>query len=279
MDKLHFLSPSAGESEPVSAPEPAPAPEPAGSEGPARGPDGKFAAKEPAPAASEVVEPAPAPEPPAPAAAPQAAPPDPVHVPLTAHLDEREKRQRAEAELARLKAQQPTAPAFTPPNRDEDPEGFEAYREALIDERLRVQSRDFSRRLAEVAHGKETVQQAHEWGFAKCAADPLFNQKVMQSEDPYELVVSEWQRDQLLSRFSDKAELDAFNAWKAAQANPQSAPPPAAATPAAVTTSITSPTPPPPPPRSLAGASSAGGPATVPVGPGRAYDGAFGPKR
>ena len=40
------------------------------------------------------------------------------------------------------------------------------------------------RRLAEQVHGPELVGQAYEWAVSKCASDPVFNNKMMQSGSP-----------------------------------------------------------------------------------------------
>lgn len=280
MSKLAFLSEPQGSTAEAAPESQSDAVDTPPTEGQPRGPDGKFAPKEPAQpepgadapagAAADTAQPVGDPTPPAPAQ-----PPEPVHAPLTALLDERDKRQRAEAaaataqaELQKLRAQ----PPIPPPSRYEDPEGYEAYRDAEVNQRLRQSELRFSQRLATVKYGDETVQQAHQWGYAKCDADPLLNQRVMASDDPYELIVNEWKWDQARTRIDD---LDGFLAWKAQQADPASAQPAPSAAPALAVP----PAPPKPapqaPPRSIASASSAGGPAVVATGPGNAYDSLF----
>jgi hypothetical protein len=234
-------------------------------EGPARGPDGKFTstvvetAPEPEPAP---VEPAQEPEPVAVAPTPE--PVQPGHVPITAMLEERDKRKALEEQIRQMRAQVPQQAA---PDPYEDPEGFQAYREQIIEQRLFGQALAFSKRLQETIHGRDTVSQAHEWGLARCDADPLFNHRVRTSEDPYEFVVSEWKRDQVLSSLQGD-DLDQFRAWKASQGSAQ---------PQAPVVQVATIPPPVAPPRSLASTPAAGSPkpGEQPVGPGVAFDAVF----
>lgn len=171
--------------------------------------------------------------------------PEPGYVPISAIMDERDKRQAAERELARIRATQvqQTAPAPVPDVFD-DPQGFIQHQEmGRYQDRLY-----FSEQLATVKHGAETVQAAKEWGIEKCASDPLFNQKLLSSQDPVGMAVQEYQREQIASQVSPDA-FKEFQAWKAAQANLATQ---NAAAPAAQTTRVI-------PPRSLASAPSAGG--------------------
>lgn len=179
-------------------------------------------AANPAPEPKQEPTPEPAPEPqPAsqePEPAPQPAPE--LHAPLAALLDEREKRQTAERrarELEEWRAQQEAQARAQPiPDRYEDPEGYEAAQQHAIQAALFEQKREFSKRIAEIQFGAETVQAAHQWGFERCAQDPFFNQKVASSPDPYALVVAEWKREQLLTRV-DPTKLEQFEAWLATQ--------------------------------------------------------------
>lgn len=231
-----------------------------------RGADGKFAPKDPA------TPPAPEPEL---AQEPQAAPlaeaaVPPGFVPLTAL-------QEVRSELQALKAAQerPTRPAQPqyaqqPPDRYEDPEGYEAYRDQQLDERLFTERLNVSERFARTQHGDELVTEAQQWALKKFEADPLFYQRLRQQPDPYGFAVSEYRKDKLFTEFKDD-DFAAFQAWKASQV--QAAPTPAVAAPVASAAPLTPP--PQAPPRSIAGAPSAGGPASVPIGPGQAFDGVF----
>lgn len=167
--------------------------------------------------------------------------PDPQHVPITALLDERDKRKAMEQELERLRAAQAPPQQQAVPDMFDDPEGFAAYQDQKVQAAVYAQNLRFSERLAAKEHGAETFAKAKEWGIAQCDKDPMFNAKVAASDDPYEFVVSEWKREQIASQFNPD-DFAQFQAWKAAQSavQEQTKPPVQA------------------PPRSLASAPSAG---------------------
>lgn len=243
-------------------PEQTPAPE---SEGPARGPDGKFTSQTPEEApepAPEPVEAAPEPEPVAPVQ-PTPEPVQPGHVPITAMLEERDKRKALEEQLRRYQAQAQQQQA---PDPYEDPEGHQAWRDHQIDQRILNERLNFSERLARRDHGAETVDQARTWALERFQADPLYYQKIMSNPDPYDAVVQDFKREQVFSTLQGN-DIDAFLAWKASQG---SAPPPQPVALAAI---------PPPvaPPRSIASVPNAGSskPGEQPVGPGVAFDAVF----
>jgi hypothetical protein len=206
---------------------------------------GRFAPKE---------EPKPA-DPPAPTVQPEAeAPkpqPEPGFVPLAALLDARDKAKAAEERAARLEAQRQQAQPVQVPDMFEDPEGYQAFMGTVIEQRLYGERLAMSERIARLEHGAETLAQAKEWGLAKCDADPYFNQKVRQSQDPYAVVIDEWKRENAAAIPAD--ELEQFRKWKAAQAQLSGQQPPASPAPP-----NPSPAPPAIPPRSLASAPSAG---------------------
>lgn len=244
MDPLEFLDAPEGADEPVATPaaEAEPAEAPAAETPPAevapeeqpRDPAGRFAPK---------------------GETPEAAPAREVSkVPLGELLNEREKRQRAEAELERLRQQ---AQPDTPPDRFEDPEGYEAFQQRKQDARFeqleaaRVNDRlNFSERMARKDHGAETVEQAKKWGLAQGQQNPQFAQTVLRDPDPYEYIVTEYKRAQALSALQDPNTLEQFRQWQAAQA---------AGPPAAVPAASPSTPAPAAPPRSLASMPSAGG--------------------
>lgn len=283
MDKLSFLGeatdPTATQMVPVDPPaEPAPAapqaeapaapvepqPEPA-AKAPQRAPDGKFVASQPA----ETAPIAPAAEAPAATAvvAPPAQPAEPGHVPISALLDEREKRQAMERELATLRAAQPKPAAPEPPDPNLDPAAAQQWQQAQLEQYALNTRLDVSEDLARVKHGDEVVDKAREWTRQRMEASPSFRDEVLSNRNPYEFAVQAFQRDQVISGLTPER-LAAFEAWQAAQASgaPQVQP----ATPPSVPIN-----PAPPPPRSLATESSAGGATHVPSGPGQAFDAAF----
>ena len=162
-------------------------------------------------------------------------------------LDEREKRQAAERQLNELRARQEPPPPPTPD---------EAMRQALYVQNLRS-----SRRFAEREYGKEQIATVHDWAEKRCAEDPIFNQQMLSSEDPYEAAYQAYNREQIVAKVSPDR-LAAFEAWEKAQAEAQAAAP-----------THTPSTAPAPPPRSLATApgNGAAGQPHIPVGEGEAF--------
>ncbi len=266
MDETELASLIGGEGAPApveQAPQdkaPEPAPQPAGDQGatqaaaPSRDDKGRFAPKGETP--------------PAPAAPPSAAsPPEPGHVPLAAMLDEREKRKALEAKLAEVEARQREAAAAR--TAEDLPPEARAAQQRYADN-LRI-----SRKFADKAYGAETMAEVHAWAEARCDADPLFNQKMLTSDDPYEDAYKAWRQDQLLNEVSPD-DLDDYRAWKAQKAAQSQAAVPASP-PAAVQAAASAPAPVRPPPASLAHAPNAGGRGAteVPVGAGEAFKSLF----
>lgn len=204
--------------------------------------DNKAPALEPEP----VQDPAPEPQP-EPIAEPAREPvteqpkPEAQTAPISALLDERDKRKALEAELAqyRAKQQQPQAQVEVPDVLDPE---YPAYINKQIEDRLFDQTVKISHRFAVQQHGEEVTKEAIDWAFAKCDADPIFNQQVKASGDPVGFAVSQYQRDKIVSAVTP-SDFEQFQAWKAAQSAIQE--------PTAVPKA--------PPPRSLASAPSAGG--------------------
>lgn len=243
--ELDFLDGSEEPAEPVRVEEapPAqeqPAAEQAEAQAPAddgdapqpRGPDGKFSSK--------------------------SAKPEPGHVPLSAMLDERDRRKQAEERLRAFESQQQRQPAPQPGS----PEYVEQVRsdvqQQVVNERL-----NFSEKLARKEYGAETVEGAKEWALARFAQNPAYQAEVLSHPDPYEFVVVQFKQQQALSALSDPAKLDAFLAWQATQQNsPGDATPQQPAAPS--------------PPRSLVSAPGAGvKPGHQPVGEGVAFSNLF----
>jgi hypothetical protein len=201
-----------------------------------------------APAEVAPVEPAPTLEPPVVEVPAHAAP---GFVPIGAMLDTRDKLKAAEAELAQFRAaQQAQAQQVQIPDRYEDPDGYEAFQEATIQQRLVNITLNTSERFATKEHGKETVEAAKQWAVQRFNADPLYQRQVLGDADPYERVVTDYKRDQLFSKVTDPSDFDAFLAWKTAQGQLQQQ---------AATTAAPQNPGSPIPPRSLASAPSAGG--------------------
>jgi len=190
----------------------------------------------------EPEEPAPQEQPPE----PEAPKPEPGYVPIGAVLDERDRRKKLEAELEQMRqAQQPAEP-FKMPDMFEDPDGYTAAINQQFGQRLYQSTLQMSERFARQQYGAETTDAAMQWAYAKCDADPMFNQQVRNSADPVGFAVQQFQRDQIVSNVTPD-DFQQFMAWKQAQA--------AVAQPAPQQQAIT---PPARPPKSLATAPSAG---------------------
>ena len=158
-------------------------------DGPVRGPDGKFVSANPEPALEALVAVEPAPEP----APPVTVAPEPVqpgHVPLSAMLEERDKRKAVEERLRAYEAQQQQ---WTP-DPYEDPEGHAAWRDQQIDQRILTERLNFSERLARRDYGADVVDKARDWALEQFQRDPLYYQKVMSNPDPYEAVVQDYKQ-------------------------------------------------------------------------------------
>lgn len=184
-----------------------------------------------------------APEPEASKGEPVAAPPAAVeetkHIPITALLDEREKRQQAarEAEDLRKKLAEMEARLNPPKKVDffEDPEtalkSVQQTAQAIaINTKLET-----SRFLAERDHGKEEVAEA----YAFFDANPHLSQQLLTSPSPFHEAVKVYQKHKALQEMGDdpaayrariEAEIRERVMAEMAQPRPTSAPPPSLAT-------------------------------------------------
>lgn len=211
-----------------------------------RGPDGKFVAAEPRPDPAPSVEKG--------------------DVPISALLDERERRQKAERETEQLQERlRSLSPQVESPAIDD--ETANQIRIATLNTRL-----DISEDMARQRHGEEMIDQVQAWTKERMAASPAYANEVLSSRNPYEKAVQDYQRDQVVQSLKP-GDLEQFRAWQAAQA--VGAQPPADPAAPLAPVAAAPPTPPPTPPRSIASAPSAGGAQAVPTGPGQAYDAVF----
>jgi hypothetical protein len=198
------------------------------------------------PVAEPVAEPEPQPEP---VAEPAKAPENPA-VPLTALLDEREKRREAERELARFRAAQEQPQAPDPLS---DPEGAQAYQANQLQTAILDTKLNLSESAAKRYYGQERVDAAKEWTLKQFAERPGFRQEVLNQPDPYDYAVQVFEREQIASAVTPD-DFKTFQAWKAAQAELAQTPPAAPAAPAT-----------PAPPKSIASQPNSGGVAHVPL--------------
>jgi hypothetical protein len=181
------------------------------------------------------------------------------HVPISALLDEREKRQAEKAQREALERRIAEMRAQVAPQRELAP--TEHLEVALYSQNLRA-----SRRFAEREHGKDNIAAIHDWATRRCDEDPIFNQQMRSSDDPYEAACQAYNREQILQAVKPD-DLAAFKAWQASSAKASEARATHESIPTHPSTSRT------PVPRSLATASGTGGAGAphVPVGPGQAF--------
>jgi hypothetical protein len=265
MEDLDFLDSATAEevATPEAQAEPVVTEEP---KGPERGPDGKFVAKEAAEApqvAEAFAEATPAPEP---TPAPQVeARPEAGHVPITALLEERERRQAMEAQLRTL--QQHVAQQQQPaPNPEEDLTGWVQHQQQQTQQSVVSAKLQISEDIAIERFGEQLVREADAWALEKARQMPGFQEHLISQRNPYGYLVQMYQREKALEKI-DPAEMDQYLAWKAAQSAAAQAQPAApAATPQ-----------PSAPPRSIASLPSAGGgkPGDMPLHEGAVFDQVF----
>jgi hypothetical protein len=192
----------------------------------------------PAPEVAPVEPPAPEPEaPPAPEPTPEPAPEAPKEdksVPLSALLDERDRRKAAEAKAAEFEARQSAPAPVDMPDPIDDPRGFADWQQNQVQQAVIANRFEVSDLMAKQQYGEETVKTAAEWAMEKAKAEPLFAQAYMQQPHPIDWIVREHKRSALLSEVGDNPD-DWFQREAAkrgyAPTAPNSAPAPAVAAP------------------------------------------------
>lgn len=153
------------------------------------------------PPADQTVQPPASAASPATVAPPAPAAPAPGHVPLSAVLDEREKRQKAERELAALQAQ--IQPPKTP-DATSDPKGWQAAQDARMSKFELDTRMQMSGRFAAQHYGQDKVQAAMEWGATQNSDDPFFGSKFTAQADPYGWLVEQHRQAQTLGLLGGK---------------------------------------------------------------------------
>jgi len=181
--------------------------------------------------------------------------PEPGVVPITVMLDEREKRQKLEQELAQLRASQQQPEPQQVPDMFEDPEGFRIYQQQVASQATLNAKLDISEEMARDKFGDEVVDKARDWALQQSKIRPGFYQELIQQRNPYRYAVEQYRREEIASQVTPD-DFAQFQAWKAAQAALTQAPAAAAPVPPDAPRSL--------PPRSLASAPSAGGVMTEP---------------
>lgn len=119
-------------------------------------------------------------------------------VPISALLDEREKRQKLERELEEFRkkaeAQRSNEAA---PDPGKDPQGYQAYRDRQFEQRLWNERLNMSEVMTRQAQGDELVDEATK-AFQQAVNDkPWLAQELQRQPNPYGYVV-EWHRQQKL---------------------------------------------------------------------------------
>lgn len=185
------------------------------------------------------------------------------HVPLATFLDQRDelKRYKQELETLRNQPQAPRQPAEIPDPLD-DPQGYVAHQDRVVEEKLTNQRFEISDMIARQQHGAETVDAAGQWAAEKARTDPTFAVAYMRQAHPIDWIVQQHKQDQLISDIGGN--VDDWFTREAAKRGYAPAPT-AAAVPMAAPQQVAPA--PPVPPRSLASVPGAGGVSDVPTGP------------
>jgi hypothetical protein len=184
-----------------------------------------------------------------------------TQVPITALLDEREKRQKAqqEAEYYRRLAEQAQKPQEKP-DFYEDPEKYAAHQQQTVSQMVVEERKRISRFLAEKELGADAVREAVEW----FNDHPQLSHQLLNEPSPYHAAVEFVRKQKLLSEMGAdpegwrQSQLEALKAQARAELQAEIA--------------QQAPSKPAAPPRSLARAPSAGGEANP---PGSAFDELF----
>lgn len=183
-------------------------------------------------------------------------------VPIGVMLDERDKAKEYKAKMEELErklaANEPKEPV---PDALDDPEGFQKHIQSEAQRQAQQVRFELSEDMAIAKHGNELVEKANEWAMQKAKANQGFKNDILTSRNPYEFIVSEYNRDSRANSVTD-SDWEQFQQWKAAQSQIS----PVDETKQEQST---------PPPQSLAGAPSAGGVAHVATGAGAAFDDIF----
>lgn len=179
---------------------------------------------------------------------PEAPKDEPRTVPLATFLDQRDelrelKRQQAEWQAAQQQQRPPIDPF-------DDPEGFAAHQQQLVEQRLTQERFAFSDRFARKEHGAETVDAAVQWAAERGRTDPVFAASYMREADPVDWIVQQHKRDSMISQIGNRSMDDFVRDYLAQNPGLVAPPAPVAAAPAAAVVQPAAK--PAPPPRSIA---------------------------
>lgn len=224
-------------------------------------------AEQPQPAPESTPEPVaaePAPTEGEPSAAPPAAPEAPSAVPLSALLDEREKRQQATRELEELKRwkadqEAQSRPQPKPIDLIEDPEGFARQQQQMLQNAIIQDRYERSRDAAEEKHGKETVDAVV--AFFNDPRHAPKTQEFIRKTDPFREAFKYYQEQKEVEEFRSVGGIEAMRAKIAAEIREQ------------VLAEVAGAPKPATPPPSLSSASSSGAAKAPPI---NGFDATFG---
>lgn len=148
-------------------------------------------------------------------AAPPAAP-DEAHksIPVTALLDERDKRkeaqrraEEAERRLAEIEAAKAPKPDFF-----QDPEAVLQHQQQTVQQQLWNERLNMSEMLARQSYGDETVTKAQEAFIAASRQNPALQMELQRQGHPYDFVIKWHRKNSFMSEIGDDPE-----AWRQSQ--------------------------------------------------------------
>jgi len=146
----------------------------------------------PEPVIEQPVEPQVEPEAPAVETVTEPSKPEPGYVPISALMDERDKRKAAEARAA---ANAPQPQQVQAPDPLDDPVAYNAYLEQRLEARVAQERFTMSDVMAKQTHGEDTVNAAIEWANQKVQNDPSFAMSYMREGHPIDWIVRQHKRD------------------------------------------------------------------------------------
>lgn len=135
------------------------------------------------------------------------APKDTKQVPLATFLDQRDENKELKRRLAEFEASNRERPAV--PSPFDDPEGYAAHTQQVVEERLTAERFAMSDMFARQQHGAETVEKAVEWAGSRASADPAFAMSYMRQQNPIDWIVQQHRQSEVLGQIGNRP-LDDF---------------------------------------------------------------------
>jgi hypothetical protein len=135
------------------------------------------------------------------------APKETKQVPLATFLDQRDELKEVRRRLAEFEASTRERPAA--PSPFDDPEGYAAYTQQVVDERLTQERFAMSDMFARQQHGAETVDSAVEWAQSRAQSDPAFAMSYMRQQNPIDWIVQQHRQSEVLGQIGNRP-LDDF---------------------------------------------------------------------